>query len=91
VATLSVVDAPAASVTDPEPLEAKIAELTWGTEERVSVAVCVEPLTFVIRKTFANVRADGTVPKSSVSAFTFPLATAVDVPGRTSVPGDTEK
>jgi len=53
--------------------------------------VCVAPLTFVIPKTDVNVRADGTVPKSSAMVSTLPLATAVEVPGRTAVPGTTEK
>ena len=56
-----------------------------GTEYRVA------PLTFVIRKTLGKVRADGTVPRSIESPSTSPLATAVDVPGWTSVPAETEK
>ena len=89
--TVSVVDAPATSVTEVLPLEAKTAEATCGTDERFSVAVWVAPLTFVIRKTLEKVRADGTVPRSMDSPSTFPEATAVDVPGCTSVPGETEK
>ena len=39
------------------------------------MAVCVALLTFVTRKTEVNVRADATVPKSSASESTLPLAT----------------
>ena len=91
VVTVTVVDAPAASVAEPEPLEAKTTELTCATFESVSVAVCVEPLTFVTRNTVVNVRAEGTVPKSRERLSTLPLATAVDVPGCTALPGTTEK
>jgi hypothetical protein len=89
--TVTVVEAPAASVTVPAPLDAKTAELTSGTDETVNAAVCEEPETFVTRKTFVNVRAEGTRPKSTVSASTFPLATGVEVPGCTALPGVTEK
>jgi hypothetical protein len=78
-------------VAEVPPLEAKTADATCGTDERLSVAVRVALLTFVIRKTFEKVRADGTVPRSIDSPSTFPEATAVDVPGWTSVPGETEK
>ena len=89
--TLSVVEAPAANETVVPPLEAKTADATCGTDERLSVAVRVALLTFVIRKTLGNVRAEGTVPRTIESPSTFPEATAVDVPGCTSVPGETEK
>ena len=91
VVTDSVVEAPAASVTEPLPLEAKTADETCETEESVSVAVRVAPLTFVIRKTFEKVRADGTVPRSIDRLSTSPPATAFEVPGCTSEPGVTEK
>src|SRR6185312_4211965 len=91
VVTLSVVDAPAANVAVVPPLEANTAEETCGTDESESVAVFVAPLTFVIRKTLGKVRADGTVPRSIERPSTLPLATAVPVPGWTSVPAETEK
>src|SRR5215208_2966580 len=91
VVTVTVVVAPEASVAEPEPLEAKTADVICGTPENESVAVCAAPLTFVTRKTLVNVRAEGTVPKSTESASTLPLATGVDVPGWTAVPDETEK
>ena len=91
VVTVRVVEAPAASVTELLPLEAKTAEETWATFESDSVAVRVALLTFVIRKTEVMVRAEGTVPKSSERLSTFPLATDVDVPGCTAPAGATEK
>jgi hypothetical protein len=91
VVTVSVVEAPAASVALPLPLEAKTAAATCGTDESVSVAVLLALLTFVIRKTLEKVRAEGTVPRSIERPSTFPAATAVAVPGCTSVPGETEK
>ena len=86
-----MVEAPAASETEVLEVDAKKADATCGTDERLSVAVRVALLTFVIRKTLEKFRADGTVPRSIESPSTFPAATAVDVPGRTSVPGETEK
>jgi hypothetical protein len=80
VVTESVVDAPAASVAVVEPEEAKATEAISGAEERLIVAVCVEALTFLIVKTFVNVRADGTVPNASESESTLPEAIAVLVP-----------
>jgi hypothetical protein len=91
VVTVSVVDAPAASVAEVPPLDAKTAELTCGTEERERVAVLLALLTFVILKTLEKVRAEGTVPRSIERPSTLPLATAVELPGWTSVPGETEK
>jgi hypothetical protein len=78
-------------VTEVDPLEAKTAAATCGTEERLSVAVLLAPLTFVMRKTLEKVLADGTVPRSIERASTLPPATAFDVPGWTSLPADTEK
>ena len=75
VVTLTVVEAPAARVTDVPPPAKATAEI-WGTFESVRTAVCDAPLTFVTRKTEANVRAEATVPKSSASVSTPPLATA---------------
>src|SRR4051812_43949909 len=80
VVTVKVVEAPAPSVAEPPPLEAKTADETCGTLVSVRFAVRVAPLTFVIRKTEVNVRADGTVPKSRERLSTLPPATAVDVP-----------
>ena len=91
VVTVTVVDAPAPSMAEPEPLEANTADVTWGTPETVSVAVWAAPLTFVTRNTLVNARADGTVPKSSDMTSTLPLATEVEVPGWIAVPGETEK
>jgi len=91
VVTDSVVEAPADSVAEPLPLDAKTADTTWGTDERVSVAVWVAPLMFVIWKTLEKVRAEGTVPKSIERPSTLPPATAVAVPGCTSELGETEK
>jgi hypothetical protein len=91
VVTVKFVEAPAARVADAPPLDAKTADVTCGTEERLSVAVRDAPLTLVIRKTLENVRADGTVPRSIERPSTFPAATGVDVPGCRSVPGETEK
>jgi hypothetical protein len=91
VVTETVVDAPAASVADVVPEEAKtIAEIS-GTEESVIVAVCVELETFFTVKTLVNVRADGTVPSASESEFTFPEAIGVLVPTWTADPGVAEK
>src|SRR5215210_1832039 len=87
VVTLNVVDAPAVRVAEAPPLEANTAEAIWGTPETVKLAVRVAPLTLVIWKTFVKVRADGTVPKSSERALTFPEATDVEVPGCTALPG----
>jgi hypothetical protein len=80
VTTVKLVEAPAPSVAEVPPLEAKTADVTCGTE-RLSVAVRDAPLTLVIRKTLENVRADGTVPRSIERPSTLPAATAVDVPG----------
>ncbi len=55
------------------------------------MAVCVEPLTFVIVKTFVNVRAEGTVPNESDNESTLPEAIGVLVPAWTADPGVTEK
>ena len=91
VTTVRVVDAPAASVAEVPPLEANETDETCATFESVSVAVCVALPTFLIVKTEVNVRADGTVPKSSDRLSTLPLDTAVDVPGWTALPAETEK
>jgi hypothetical protein len=91
VVTLSVVDAPAASVTEVDPDDANTAEEICETPARASVAVCVDPDTFVILKTDVNVRADGTVPNESESESTLPLAIAAEVPACTADPGATEK
>jgi hypothetical protein len=91
VVTVSVVEAPAARVAEVPPLDAKTAEDTCGTDESARIAVRLALLTFVILKTLENVRAEGTVPRSIERLSTLPLATAFDVPGWTSVPGETEK
>src|SRR3954466_11631765 len=72
--TLTVVEAPAASVTEVPPLAARKMDETCGTLDSERIAVRAAPLTFVTRKTEVNVRADATVPKSSASESTFPLA-----------------
>jgi len=68
-------------VADVLPLDAKTADATCGTDERVTVAVLLAPLTLVMWKTLEKVRAEGTVPRSIERPSTFPAATAVDVPG----------
>src|SRR3954465_5706998 len=75
VATLTVEEAPAASVTEVPPLAAKKIVGAWGTLESVRVAGREAGLTFVTRNTDVNVRADATVPKSSVRESTFSSAT----------------
>ena len=80
-----VVDSPAASVT----LVALRA--TCGTAVRVRFAVCVCAATFLIVKRAVNVCAFGTVPKTRASVSTPPLATGVEVPACTAVPGVTTK
>src|SRR4051794_14289355 len=74
LATLTVVEAPAARVTEVPPLAAKKMDETCGTLDSERMAVRAAPLTFVTRKTEVNVRADGTVPKSRASESTLPLA-----------------
>jgi hypothetical protein len=91
VVTVKFVEAPAASVAEVPPLDAKTAAATCGTDDSASVAVLLAPLMFVMRKTLEKVRAEGTVPRSIERPSTFPPATAVAVPGCTSVPGETEK
>jgi hypothetical protein len=76
VVTSTVVEAPAASVTDVPP-PANASEEICGTFERVRTAVRDAPLTFVTRKTDENVRAEATVPKSSARLSTPPLASVV--------------
>src|SRR3954451_3377838 len=76
VVTFTVVDAPAASVTDVPP-PAKATEEICATLDSARVAVRAAPLTFVTRKIEVNVRADATVPKSSERESTLPLATVV--------------
>jgi hypothetical protein len=80
VVTDSVVDAPAASVAVVEPEEANATEAISGTEERLIVAVCVDALTFLIVKTFVNVRAEGTTPNDRERESTLPEAIGVLVP-----------
>jgi hypothetical protein len=70
VVTSTVVEAPGARVT-----ELGEREEICGTFESVRTAECDAPLTFVIRKTELNVRAEATVPKSSERLSTPPLAT----------------
>jgi hypothetical protein len=91
VVTDSVVDAPGASVAVVEPDEANAIDVISGTEDIVSVAVADALPTFFTVKRFVNVRADGTVPKTSESESTLPDATGVDVPAWTALPGVTEK
>jgi hypothetical protein len=91
VVTSTVVDAPAANVALVVPDEAKTADWICATDASVNVAVCADAVTFVTRKTLVNVRADGTVPNASDMLSTLPLATGVDVPGCTAVPGEAEK
>jgi hypothetical protein len=74
VVTVTVVDAPAASVTDVDPDDVNTTDWICGTPDSVSTAVRVELLTFVTRKTLVSVRADATVPKSSDRVSTFPEA-----------------
>ena len=76
VVTVTVVDAPAASVALDEPDEAKTTEVICGTDASVNDAVCGRPLTFVTRKTFVSVRAEATVPKSNERLSTLPLTAA---------------
>src|SRR4051794_5167018 len=76
VVTFTVVDAPAARVAELPP-PAKATEEICATLDSARVAVRAAPLTFVTRKTEVNVRADGTVPKSSERESTLPLATVV--------------
>ena len=81
VVTVSVVDAPAASVAVVELEEAKTAEAICGAPDRLEVAVCAEPETLVMRKTEVIVRAEGIVPNASERVSTSPPAMLVDVPG----------
>jgi hypothetical protein len=91
VVTETVVEAPAASVAVVVPEEANCTDTIWAGSDGVRTAVALELPTLVTRKTLVKVRAEGTVPKSSESESTLPLATGVAVPAWTAPAAATEK
>ncbi len=73
VVTVTVVEAPAASVALVVPVLAKTAETTWAEPLRVSTAVRLWVETFLIVNTPVNARAEGTRENASASVSTFCL------------------
>ena len=91
VVTVTVVEAPAASVALVVPVLAKSAETTWAGPLRVSTAVRLWVEMFLTVNTLVNARAEGTRENASASVSTFPVATGMEVPAWTAVPGVTWK
>ena len=89
--TETVVEAPGARVALEEPDEAKNTDAIWAMPRLVRVAVWDWPVMFSTAKTFVNDWTEGAVPKSRASVSTLPLATGVEVPGLTALPGVTRK